>query len=338
MFNEKNLPKLIILIPIIFIITAVVTIFYIFVSQLNEQFEYEVELSEQQELQLQKQYLKSHIENIDNYIKHKRVQAKERFKQRLQERVEIGYTILDNIYNKYQSKLSKKEIESKITEAFRQVRFDRNGYLILVHMKDDTHTHLLVHPAVKPSYNFHNQKDVDGNYFVRHTNKLIKTKGKGFIEYSWKKPKSDIIQKKISFVKGFNPYNWYIVYGEYLDDFEQNIKEEAKKRLDLYRFGKNGYIWTQNTDYIMLQHPYLPRQIGKNQFNIEDKKGTKIAQLFISKALKNKEGSFAEYYWNKPNTTQVSKKIGYVKYIPEWDWVIGTGAYIEDIQENIFQS
>ncbi|PLY05252.1 MAG: hypothetical protein C0625_14585 [Arcobacter sp.] len=177
-----------------------------------------------------------------------------------------------------------------------------------------------------------NLKDAAGKYFVQEAINIVKSKDEGFLEYQWYKLSDKKQYKKISFVKFFKPFDWYIGYGEYLDDFEIEVMEEAKKRLNLFKFDKNEYVWTHNSKYILLQHPYRKKDIGTDDTNLVDKKNTKIIQLFVSKALEKKEGSFVEYYWNKPNDNKLTKKIAYIRYFEDWDWVIGTGLYLEDIE------
>ena len=334
MFNEKNITKLIVLIPIVFIIITVITMVYISISQLNDHFKHDVRLSEKQELHLQKQYIKNQIENIYNYIENKKQESPIRLKERLKSRVYTGYELALNVYNEKKDKISTHELQKEILETLRKVRFGKNGYYFIAHMKSDTEIITKMLPATPKAENVnaYKLKDIDGKYYVQELAKVASTQKEGFVEYKWFKLTKKEQFRKISFVKIFEPYNWFIGYGEYFVDFEKKIKKEAKERLDLYRFGQNGYIWTMDKDYTLLQHPFTKELVGNNLFETFDKKGKNLGKLFKSKALENKDGNFVEYYWNKPNETDISSKIAYVKHIPDWDWIIGTGVYAEDIK------
>jgi two-component system NarL family sensor kinase len=37
--------------------------------------------------------------------------------------------------------------------------------------------------------------------------------------------------------------------------------------------------------------------------------------------------------WNRPSTGREERKLGYVELIPEWGWMIGTGLYLDKLQE-----
>lgn len=333
MFNEKNITKFIVIIPFFFILITVISASYISITLLNSHFEKDIITSEKQELQLQKQYIKNQIDSIYNYIEYKKIETKRRLKERLKNRVYRVHELASKIYNEKKDLLSKEDLKQDILEVIKKIRFGKNGYYFLVHMKSDKELIPQIQPA-KPNaenINAYDFKDVDGKYYVQEFANVVNNSNEGFVEYKWFKLTKAEQYKKLSFVKVFEPYNWFIGYGEYLDDFEKNIKNEAKKRLDLFKYGKNGYVWTHDTNHILLQHPYRREFIGKSDIALVDKKNTKIIQMFVKKALANENGSFVEYYWNKPNEVELTKKIAYVKHIKDWNWVIGTGVYNDDI-------
>lgn len=123
--------------------------------------------------------------------------------------------------------------------------------------------------------------------------------------------------------------------GDYLVDVESEVQKKILKKIERMRYGTNGYYWIHNTNHILIMHPFRKEHIGKNDFDLEDSKGTKIVQMFVNEAQKNKEGTFVKYYWKKPNQNKIDEKISFVKLIPDWNLVIGTGVYIDDINKLI---
>ncbi|MGL4447087.1 MAG: methyl-accepting chemotaxis protein, partial [Shewanella sp.] len=67
----------------------------------------------------------------------------------------------------------------------------------------------------------------------------------------------------------------------------------------------------------------------QNKLDMTDPRGTKITVGLLNAAQRG-DGHFS-YYFKKPNTTEQIEKISYVTMIPGTDWMIGTGAYIDDI-------
>jgi PAS domain S-box-containing protein len=45
------------------------------------------------------------------------------------------------------------------------------------------------------------------------------------------------------------------------------------------------------------------------------------------------EGGFIYYSWEKPPTDKISPKVSFIIGIPEWDWIIGTGVYLDTVDE-----
>ena len=52
--------------------------------------------------------------------------------------------------------------------------------------------------------------------------------------------------KKISYIKLFEPFNFFIGSGLYVDDVESEIKEDLLSTISRIRFGKEGYIFVNN--------------------------------------------------------------------------------------------
>ncbi len=113
-------------------------------------------------------------------------------------------------------------------------------------------------------------------------------------------------------------------------------KEYAMNTLRSATFGENGYFWINSGEGFLLMQPYTPERVGINQINWTDTKGQFIFREFIEKAKGG--GGWVEYYWPKPNTEEDYPKISYVSYFEPWDWVLGTGVYLDDMQSNIFRA
>ncbi|ADG93525.1 integral membrane sensor signal transduction histidine kinase [Arcobacter nitrofigilis DSM 7299] len=338
MAKKTNVTKLIIIVPIFFIFTTIIAMSSITISILYENYNKNILNLSHQELELQKQHIKTQIDSIYNYIEYKKTEAPKRFKQKLKDRVYMAYSLANKIYEKEKDKLPKEELQKKILETLRKVRFGNTGYFFVAEIKSDTETIAKMLPATpeKEGTNVYLIKDIDNKYYGKEFVKVISEKKEGFVHYKWHKLTNNKEQiEKTSFIKSFPPYNWFIGYGEYMDDFEKNIKKEALDRLKLFKYPNYGYIWTISTNRVLLEHPYKKSDIGKINTELDKKTGALLSDLFIKAALKDENGSFVEYHWTKPNGTKILKKIGFVRYIKDWDWVIGTGVYLEDIHSNV---
>ncbi|MCX7984838.1 MAG: methyl-accepting chemotaxis protein [Bacteroidetes bacterium] len=112
---------------------------------------------------------------------------------------------------------------------------------------------------------------------------------------------------------------------------------EAQKRaleaLQSMRYDDGNYIWINDYDAIVLAHPN-EGLIGKSQSNLQDPHGKRVFVEAINICQRQGEGFF-EYVWNKPNSTTSSPKLSYVKNVNEWKWVVGSGIYIDSIEEQL---
>jgi methyl-accepting chemotaxis protein len=100
-----------------------------------------------------------------------------------------------------------------------------------------------------------------------------------------------------------------------------------------YDSGKN-YIWIHNDKNIFVVHPN-PKNIGKNMTNVADENGVKFIAEMTKIALKNGDG-YVEYMFPKPiDVNTPLPKVSYVKYYSKWEYIIGTGVWIDDIEREI---
>lgn len=139
------------------------------------------------------------------------------------------------------------------------------------------------------------------------------------------------VQGAVSVVRGF--------YDSYRNGIitEDIAKSEAKEALRNMRYGddNSGYFWIDDTNYNLVMHPILSEQEGTNRKDLEDKNGVKIIQEIMKVAY---NGGYNEFYFTKSDGKTVAPKVAYSLSIPEWNWVITTGVYTDDIQSTLSSS
>jgi signal transduction histidine kinase len=100
----------------------------------------------------------------------------------------------------------------------------------------------------------------------------------------------------------------------------------------------SGYFFIYDAkDAVSISLPATPSFVGKSLINLEDKNKKNLFNSYKKAMQKDGEG-FDTWYWNKPNSTIKTKKIGYVKLFKPLNIVIGTAIYEEDIQQIIKNS
>lgn len=104
--------------------------------------------------------------------------------------------------------------------------------------------------------------------------------------------------------------------------------EEAYPTLKTLEYGKSGYVFGYDSKGIRRVQGKSEKGIGENFWNLQDKQGNYLIQDLIRNA---KTGEFTTYYFPKPGQTQPLPKLSYSIFIPEWDLMLGTGFYTDDI-------
>ncbi len=116
---------------------------------------------------------------------------------------------------------------------------------------------------------------------------------------------------------------------------EDAAKQAALDAIAMLRYDGSNYFWVNGLDGILLGHPNMPDRIGKSVLDLRDADGMAMFVAFCEIA-RTQGGGFVHYNWVKPGATEASPKISYVTRIPGWDWVIGTGIYVDDV-DAVFQ-
>lgn len=105
----------------------------------------------------------------------------------------------------------------------------------------------------------------------------------------------------------------------------------AKDSLRRLRTADDDYLWINDTDYVMLMHPFSVQLEGKNLADMRDANGKLIVAAFVDTARRDGAG-YVSYAWPKPGSQAPLPKLSYVALFAPWQWVIGSGIYVDDIE------
>ncbi|SDB55910.1 methyl-accepting chemotaxis protein [Pseudomonas sp. NFACC13-1] len=102
------------------------------------------------------------------------------------------------------------------------------------------------------------------------------------------------------------------------------------------RYNQSDYFWINDLTPVMVMHPTNPKLEGQNLSAIRDPNGYALFNEMVAIA-KSKGAGMINYLWPKPGAEAPVGKTSYVQLFEPWDWVIGSGVYIDDVQAE-FQS
>ena len=107
--------------------------------------------------------------------------------------------------------------------------------------------------------------------------------------------------------------------------------DQAKAILGKLDYGDDGYFFIYDMNGVNLMHPRQPDLVGRNLWELKDAAGGYTIQKLIARAKAG--GGIERYLWVKPSTGKVVAKLGYVVLLPRWGWVLGTGLYMDDVEQ-----
>lgn len=113
---------------------------------------------------------------------------------------------------------------------------------------------------------------------------------------------------------------------------DANRETELVQRLSTMRFGDDGYFFAYSGDGVVTAHA-KESLIGKNLWDLKSKNGVALIQDLIAAAKRG--GDYVLYDWPKLDQEGQFMKLGYAIWLPEVKWMLGTGFYIDDIDETI---
>ena len=90
-------------------------------------------------------------------------------------------------------------------------------------------------------------------------------------------------------------------------------------------------------DGVNVIHPLLPQIEGTSKIGLRDLKGKFIVKEHIDLIRASEDGSaFYRWWFKKPGQGDKEfEKIGYAKHFEPYDWFIGTGEYVVDVENDI---
>ncbi|MGH1485711.1 MAG: methyl-accepting chemotaxis protein, partial [Cellvibrionaceae bacterium] len=116
-----------------------------------------------------------------------------------------------------------------------------------------------------------------------------------------------------------------------LDQPEIDSKAVTEK-LGTLTFGESGYFFANDEKGVSTANANT-KLIGKSIWDAKSKSGIYLVRE-LTAAGKN-GGGHVLYDWPKPGKEGTFMKLSYATWIPELNWMLGTGFYIDDIDEEI---
>lgn len=294
-------------------------------------FNSETEKIRNESIAKQKSLLISKSEECMGFIEYQKIQSETRIKNRLKNFVDLAHAIASKIYQENKGKLPDSEIKKRIKQAISPIRMANNHGYIFINTLSGVGVLYPFSPK-NEGVNLIDFQDLNKNYLVKNEVELMKFKDEACIKY-------DNINKienefnaytKVSYIKKFIPYNWYLGSFLYLDDLQNEIQKESLARISQIEIDGRNTFFVYHKNGTCLLHSDSS-SIGKNyrEYN------SNLRKQNVEKLIKSAEAlNFGFVSYEDPDASK-GTKISYVRYVKDWDWVIGAGIYTKEIDQNI---
>ena len=126
---------------------------------------------------------------------------------------------------------------------------------------------------------------------------------------------------------------------------DQGMKTAQKKiasDIEALRYKNSNYFWINDTYPKMVMHPTVPALNGKDISRYTKNGKIIMAEktdipMFVQMTRLCKEAGegYVSYVWPSPdNKNKWVGKLSYVRYFKPWDWIIGTGVYVDKTESD----
>ncbi|KAA1150570.1 methyl-accepting chemotaxis protein [Pseudoalteromonas fuliginea] len=111
---------------------------------------------------------------------------------------------------------------------------------------------------------------------------------------------------------------------------QTQAQSQAIQTIRALRYDETNYFWINNYQPEMVMHPIKPALEGKSLSNNKDPDGKALFVDMVNIVKKDGEG-FIPYKWPKPGKDKPVEKIAFVKGFNQWQWIVGSGVYLDSI-------
>lgn len=268
-----------------------------------------------------------------------RRQATEFRKESLLHMTQMMRTFLDQLQKKVAAgKLTQAEAKRTAIAELSTLSYGEGDYLFAIDGRHVTVVH--PNPSMRVNTSF-DLRDSDGVYIVRELWRIGREAGTGigYLQYRYPRKGRTEPEPKLSAASYFEPWDWVIGTGVYLDDIEEAVKKrqadamaELRSRLASIRIGKTGYMYIFDESCNMIAHPLLQ---GQNFFSLRDPgSGTNMCEGLKAAARQETGNNILRYSWNHPNDPEnhIYPKISWVTREPATGWYVASSVYVNEIE------
>ncbi|MBP2649962.1 MAG: methyl-accepting chemotaxis protein [Firmicutes bacterium] len=173
------------------------------------------------------------VEDNKNTVNQYRIELIDSFDRNVRFEVETAISILQDVYNQQQQGLlSETDAKKRAADIIRNLRFD-NGNYFWIDTTDGVNVVLLGRD--QEGKNRLSSKDAKGTEFIKDLIGNGMQPGGGYTNYWFSKPNQTEPLPKRSYTLLFQPYNWIVGTGNWIDEIDVLVAKKEQEQAALLR-------------------------------------------------------------------------------------------------------
>jgi methyl-accepting chemotaxis protein len=115
----------------------------------------------------------------------------------------------------------------------------------------------------------------------------------------------------------------------------EDAKKEIITRLREMRYDKTEFFFILDGDGNMIMHPLKPELEGRDMMDTADPEGIKLFRQMVMESQRDGE-TVVQYRWDSKYSPAIKEpQITYARYYWQWDWIVCSSLYIQDIADSM---
>ncbi len=303
---DKLIPKLIIIVPLVLVLSVSFFISTFYINKVTTYFAQAKERSIEEHIKTKKSESEVWVNQLSIYLEYKNNNIEMEIKKKLKQRLDNAYKSALYIYNKYKKIKNKKDIQQRILDSLSQMNFEENknhifirnfnGKSILSAKKELKNLDLLVYT------------DADGRAIILEEITKVRKRKEGYIRTRFS-PGSGV---ELEMIKDLGFYGWYIGTSVHEHQEKEKDKHKTLEMIQSVPMESSDFMAIYDAKKSIYLSPKMRDVLGSKSLSI------------ISKSLTSNDN------WHKD---KVDGYFYYSKYFEPFDWHIVYGFNIFDMSK-----
>ncbi len=215
-----------------------------------------------------------------------------------------------------QGEITEKDAITQAEKILLSQKIGKTGYIYCI----DSEGRAALHP-----YNDVQGRSLADYDFIQYQ---VKHK-KGYLEYDWVDPETDIHNKKALYMVYFEPWDWIISASSYVSEFASLLNIETfRSEISKLSFGENGYSFIIDTDGNIILHPDLTGNLS----------ALKDTRADIMREILSIKNGIVRNQYDDPKNNNCRDEVIVFKRLEALDWIVASATCVDNIVSPLYQS